>query len=87
MKKNSSKLRQEVKVNVDIVTSDDIEIYYAGKFQDFTARCIINHHTHRPGVIILRVVFVCSFSHGSSVTCAKSLIFNIISAVTRSRPT
>ena len=35
------KLRQEVKMKVDIVTSDDIKIYYAGKFQDFTARYII----------------------------------------------
>ena len=34
-------LRQEVKVKVDIVTSDDIKIYYTGKFQDFTARYII----------------------------------------------
>ena len=34
------KLRQEVKV--DIVTSDDIKIYYKGKIQDFTARYIIN---------------------------------------------
>ena len=33
------KLRQEVKV--DIVTSDDINIYYIGKFQEFTARYII----------------------------------------------
>ena len=32
------KLPQEVKVEVDIVTSDDIKIYYTGKFQDFTAR-------------------------------------------------
>ena len=31
------KLRQEVKVEVDIVTSD-IKIYYTGKFKDFTAR-------------------------------------------------
>ena len=37
------KLRQKVKVKVDIVTSDDIKIYYTGKFQDFTARYIINH--------------------------------------------
>ena len=29
-------------VKVDIVTSDDIKIYYNGKFQDFTARYIIN---------------------------------------------
>ena len=41
MKKNSSKLRQEVKVKVDIVTSDEIKIYYTGKFQDFTARYLI----------------------------------------------
>ena len=38
-KKIVPKLRQEVKV--DIVTSDDIKIYYTGKFQDFTARHII----------------------------------------------
>ena len=31
-------LLQEVKVKVDIVTSDDIKIYNTGKFQDFTAR-------------------------------------------------
>ena len=30
-KKVVSKLRQEVKVKVDIVTSDDIKIYYTGK--------------------------------------------------------
>ena len=35
------KLRQEVEVKVDIVTSDDIKIYYTGKFQDFIARYII----------------------------------------------
>ena len=39
-KKVVPKLRQEVKV--DIVTTDDIKIYYTGKFQDFTARYIIN---------------------------------------------
>ena len=38
-KKVVLKLRQEVKVKVDIVTSDDIKIYYTGKFQDFTATC------------------------------------------------
>ena len=37
-KKVVPKLRQEVKV--DIVTSDDIKIYYTWKFQDFTARYI-----------------------------------------------
>ena len=40
-KKVLPKLRQEVKVKVDIVTSDDIKIYYTGKFQDFTARYIL----------------------------------------------
>ena len=30
-KKVVPKLRQEVKVKVDIVTSDDIKIYYTGK--------------------------------------------------------
>ena len=40
-KKVVLKLWQEVKVKVDIVTSDDIKIYYTGKFQDFTARYII----------------------------------------------
>ena len=38
------KLRQEVKVKVDIVTINDIKIYYTGKFQDITARYIINVH-------------------------------------------
>ena len=41
MKKVVLKLRQAVKV--DIVTSDDIKIYYPGKFQDFTARYIIKN--------------------------------------------
>ena len=35
------KLRQELKLKNDIVTSDDIKIYYTGKFQNFTARYII----------------------------------------------
>ena len=45
MKKVVPKLRQEVKVKVkvDIVTSDNIKIYYTGKFQDFTARYIIKY--------------------------------------------
>ena len=41
MKKVVPKLRQEVNVKVDIVTSDDINIYHIRKFQDFTARYII----------------------------------------------
>ena len=40
-KKVVPKLRQEVKVKVDIDTSDDIKIYYTGKFKDFTAKYII----------------------------------------------
>ena len=39
-------LRQEVKVKVDIVTSDDIKSYYTGKFQDFTARYIIKYYIY-----------------------------------------
>ena len=38
MKKVVPKLRLEVTVKIDIVTSDDIKNYYTGKFQDFTAR-------------------------------------------------
>ena len=41
MKKVVRKLRQEVKLKVNNVTSDDIKIYYTGKFQDFTARYMI----------------------------------------------
>ena len=44
-----STLRQEVKV--DIVTSDDIKIYYTGKFQDFTARYKIKNDVILYGVI------------------------------------
>ena len=40
-KKVVPKLSQEIKMKVDIVTSDDIKIYYTGKFQDFTSRYII----------------------------------------------
>ena len=41
-KKVVPRLQQEVKVKADIVTSDDIKIFYTSKFQDFTARYIIN---------------------------------------------
>ena len=41
-KKVVPNLRQELKVKADIVTSNDIKIYYTGKFKDFTARYIIN---------------------------------------------
>ena len=44
-KKAVPKLLQEVKV--DIVTIDDIKIYYTGKFQDFTARYIIIWFTNQ----------------------------------------
>ena len=40
-KKVVPKLRQKVKVKVYIVTSDDIKIYYTGKFLDFTSRYVI----------------------------------------------
>ena len=45
-KKVVPKLRQEVAMKVDIVTSDDIKIYHTGKFQDFTARYIIKRNSH-----------------------------------------
>ena len=40
-KKVVHKFRQELKVKVDIVTSDDIKIYYTWKFQDFAPKYII----------------------------------------------
>ena len=46
MKKVVPKLRQEVKVKFDIVTSGNIKIYYTGKFQDFTARYVINTYAN-----------------------------------------
>ena len=42
MKKVVPNLRQEVKVKVDIVSSDDIKIYYTRKFQDFITKYTIN---------------------------------------------
>ena len=53
MKKVVPKLRQEVKVKVDIVTSDDIKIYYTGKFQDFTARYIIKIISHEIVIFVI----------------------------------
>ena len=47
MKKSVPKIRQEVKVKVDIVTSDDIKVYYTGKFHDFSARYIIDNFIKR----------------------------------------
>ena len=47
-KKVVPKLPQEVKGKVDIVTSDDIKIYYTGKFQDFTVRYMINEWNEQP---------------------------------------
>ena len=45
-KKVVPKLRQQVKVKADIITSEDIKIYYSGKFQDFTARYVIKMDSH-----------------------------------------
>ena len=50
-KKKVPKLRQEVKMNVDIVISDDIKIYYTRKFQDFTARYIYSKDKETQGVL------------------------------------
>ena len=43
-KKVVLKLWQEVKVKVNIITRDDIKIYYTGKFKDFIVRYIIKYH-------------------------------------------
>ena len=45
-KKVVPKLRQEMKVKVDNITSDDIKIYCTGKFQYVTARYIIKNNYH-----------------------------------------
>ena len=47
-KKVVPKLLQEVKIKVDIVTSDDIKIYYTDKFQDFTPKYIIKSNNPPP---------------------------------------
>ena len=62
MEKVVPKLRQEVKVKVDIATSDDIKIYYSGKFQDFTARYIIKKY-----ILLSRCDFVTglNFKHNN----------------------
>ena len=54
-KKVVPKLRQEVKVKVDIVTSDDNKISYTGKFQDFTARYIIKSCTIHQNLCLVPV--------------------------------
>ena len=43
-KKVVPKFGQEVKVKVDIVTSDDIKIYYTKKFRDFPLKYIMKKH-------------------------------------------
>ena len=52
-------LRQEVKVKVDIVTSDDVKIYYTGKFQDFTARYIIKNSIPMIHAAIQSILILC----------------------------
>ena len=47
VKKVVPKLRQEMKVKVDIVSSDVIKIYRTWKFQDFAARYIINTNNQK----------------------------------------
>ena len=49
-------LQQEVKVRVDIVTSDDIKIYYTGKFQDFTARYIVTCFIQSAFIVLFRSI-------------------------------
>ena len=57
-KKVVPKLRQEVKVKVDIVTSDNIKIYYTGKFQDFNAGYMITSN------ICLQTTAYCPYTWG-----------------------
>ena len=49
MKKSSSKITAKF----DIFTSDDIKIYYIGKFQNFTAGYIINPIFHKKSLSTL----------------------------------
>ena len=65
-KKAVPTLRQEVKVKVDIVTSDDIKIYYTGKFQDFTARYIIKFLIGWQIRIYAEIIFL-HISNGSEI--------------------
>ena len=60
-KKVVPKLRQEVKVKVDIVTSDDIKTFYTGKFQDFTARYVIK-------LINMNIIYLATWSRNSRGT-------------------
>ena len=74
-KKVVPKLRQEVKVKADIVTSDDIKIYYTGKFQDFTAWYIIKKIIKR----VLRNVIKRAFGELSNIF--RTGFINFISTV------
>ena len=71
-KKIVPKLRQEVKVKVDIVTSDDSKIYYTGKFQDFTARYILKNIIE--GILVLKSEFN-SFLNYNSLEWTKLKAF------------
>ena len=44
-------------VNVGIVTSGDIKVYYTGKFQDFTARYIIKGDIARKKQVSFFLIF------------------------------
>ena len=71
-KKAVPKLQQEVKVKVDIVTSDDIKIYCTGKFQDFTARYIIkifNTFSPSPNLFIYQTTKL--WNHQSEKICRR----------------
>ena len=71
-KKVVPKLRQKVKVKVDIVTSDDIKIYYTGKFQDFTDRYKNKYTCYTSHAFCYPVTVVCV----KSCNCAcKEVLF------------
>ena len=74
-KKVVPKLHKEVKVKADIITSDDIKIYYTGKFQDFTARYKIKSINNQSIMEISRNDNKCLFSkrlqHNESTNYGK----------------
>ena len=70
------KIRQEVTLKVDIVITDDIKIYYSGKFQDFTARY----------VYIFSLVHIKTFEKDKlNVTQNIKFVFNMVQIIARKK--
>ena len=84
-------LQQGVKAKIDMVTSDNIKIYYTGKFQDFTARYIINK-TNKSVItkdVYLKLrISLCSLSKEQSILSREIIqnaFFSIIMPLFRLR--